>query len=142
MQAPVTGSQGQSSILCTGIVTPATRIGLCPNRAGDTRYVVTAIFLKPGDDTNCEHCGDPLMVYDVASERPEQLNAASASIDVYEAASERLELFNLALASVDVYLRAARESLEFAAPEMHSLLWGILHEQIYDELERLYKVMK
>lgn len=126
MQALVTESQGRSSILRTGIVTLPTRIGLCPQRVGDSRYVVAGIFLKEGDDTNCEHCGNPLVLYEVASERSE----------------DPFDQLNVAITNVDVFLRAARDSLAFAAPEMHSLMWNILHEQIYDELERLYKVMK
>lgn len=40
-------------------------IGLCPNRTGDSSYVVAGVFLA-ADETRgaaCDHCGTPLVVY-------------------------------------------------------------------------------
>ena len=50
---------------------PPAWIGLCPNRVGEAKYVVAGVFLdeiKTGDVPVCEHCGEPLILYERESD--------------------------------------------------------------------------
>lgn len=44
-----------------------------------------------------------------------------------------------ALEHMEACVRSLMYNLEFAAPEMHPLLWGVLREQLTDIMTLLYK---
>lgn len=46
-----------------------------------------------------------------------------------------------ALETMDASLRSIITSFDFAAPEMHPLLWGTLHEQLSAAMTKLYEDM-
>ena len=66
--------------------------------------------------------------------RRQEITSTEALVAVDPATPEPLRS---ALEEMEAVMRSTMTSFEFAAPEMHPLLWGALHQQLTEIMTRL-----